>query len=300
MKTRLFLFLVTLAVARAGEEGAVVGSMGGVELREREVVESLVNLGVVDREALARDPASVNRLVKTMLVQRLVFAEALDKGWDRDPSIQALLKSTREAAISDSYLKSLSQPPDGYPSEVELKAAYEDSRASLTVPRSYRLAQIYIAAPVGLDEKAAVESRLQAALDRLRAPGTDFGVVAIEFSEEKESASRSGEIGWLREDQIQPEILAQVARLKLNVVSEPVRLADGWHILKVLDAREPFTPIFDQVRAQLAQKLRAEKVRAGMQAYMAELLQKHPVEIDTPALSKLFRSEPLANAGKQP
>lgn len=302
MKTRFFLFLITLAFARAEENGAVLGSIGGIDLRKSEIIEALGNLGAVDKEALIRDPASLNQLIKSMLVQRLVFTEALEKGWDREPSIQSLLKSTREAAITDSYLKSVSQPPDGYPSEADLKAAYETSRAALTVPRSYRLAQIYIAAPEGSDEDdaAKAEARLQSVRDRLRAAGADFGRVALELSEEKESASRSGEIGWLREDQIQPEILAQLPRLPLNVISEPVRLKDGWHILKVLDAREPFTPIFDQVRVQLAQRLRAEKVRSSMQAYVAEMLQKHPVVINEVALSKLFQSDPLAKAGTQP
>lgn len=302
MKTRFLLFLITLAFARAEENGAVLGSIGGIDLRKSEVIEAVGNLGAVDMEALIRDPASLNQLIKSMLVQRLFFAEALERGWDREPSIQSLLKSTREAAITDSYLKSVSQPPDGYPSEADLKAAYEGSRAALTVPRSYRLAQIYIAAPEGSDEDdaAKAEARLQSVRDRLRAAGADFGSVALELSEEKESASRSGEIGWLREDQIQPEILAQLPRLPLNVISEPVRLKDGWHILKVLDAREPFTPIFDQVRVQLAQRLRAEKVRSSMQAYMSEMLQKHPVVINEVVLSKLFQSDPLAKAGKQP
>jgi hypothetical protein len=51
---------------------------------------------------------------------------------------------------------------------------------------------------------------------------------------------------------------------------------------------------------QLAQRLRAEKVRSSMQAYVAEMLQKHPVVINEVALSKLFQCEPLAKAGKQP
>jgi parvulin-like peptidyl-prolyl isomerase len=226
-----------------------------------------------------------------MLVQRVIYQEALEKKWDVEPAIQPLLKSTREAAITDSYLKSLCRPPEGYPSESELRTAYTASREALTVPRSYRLAQVFIAAPEEGAEKTA-KARLEAILKRLKAAEADFGQVAREMSEEKESAARDGEIGWLSEKQIQPEILAALPKLRLNVVSEPVRLKDGWHILKVLDAREPFTPIFDQVRVQLSQRLRAEKIRADMQAYVAETLQKHPVAINEVALSKLLQEIP--------
>jgi len=286
-------------VCAADEADPVIGSIGGVELREREVLESLGGLGTMDKEALANEPATLGKLVRSMLVQRVIYQEALEKKWDVEPAIQPLLKSTREAAITDSYLKSLCRPPEGYPSESELRTAYTASREALTVPRSYRLAQIFIAAPEEGAEKTA-KARVEAILKRLKAAEADFGQVAREMSEEKESAAHDGEIGWLSEKQIQPEILAALPKLRLNVVSEPVRLKDGWHILKVLDAREPFTPIFDQVRVQLAQRLRAEKIRADMQAYVAEKLQKHPVAINEVALSKLLQEVPPRDSGLKP
>lgn len=286
-------------VCAADDTDPVIGSIGGVELREREVLESLGGLGTMDKEALANEPATLGKLVRSMLVQRVIYQEALEKKWDVEPAIQPLLKSTREAAITDSYLKSLCRPPEGYPSESELRTAYAASREALTVPRSYRLAQIFIAAPEEGAEKTA-KARLEAILKRLKAAEADFGQVAREMSEEKESAARDGEIGWLSEKQIQPEILAALPKLRLNVVSEPVRLKDGWHILKVLDAREPFTPIFDQMRVQLAQRLRAEKIRADMQAYVAETLQKHPVAINEVALSKLLQEVPPRDSGLKP
>ncbi|MCB1276968.1 peptidylprolyl isomerase [Prosthecobacter sp.] len=278
----------------AQEHDKVVGSIGDIELHESEVLSSLGSLTNVDKEALSRDSAMLSKLVRSMLIQRVILQEALEKKWDEETSIQLLLKSTREAAITDSYLKSINSPPASYPDETELRAAYEAGRESLTVPRSFRLAQIYVADPEGADKQssAKAKARLESVLKRLQQTGADFGLIALELSEEKESASRNGEIGWLTEKQIQPEILQQLPKLSLNVISNPVRLKDGWHILKVLDAREPFTPIFDQVRVQLAQRLRAEKTRANMQAYMAEMLHKHPVAVNEVALSKLLLANP--------
>lgn len=279
--------LLACGMLHAGEEtDRIIGSIGDIELRQSEMLASLGGMGGVDKEALANDPATLGKLVRSMLVQRLILQEAKAKQWDEEPAIQPLLKSTREAAITDSYLKSLCKPPEDYPGESELKTAYENSREALTIPRSFRLAQIFIAEQKGSDQ------RLRDVQKRLKAAPADFGKVARESSEEKESASRDGEIGWLTEKQIQPEILAQLPKLAVNVISEPVRLKDGWHILKVLDAREPFTPIFDQVRVQLAQRLRAEKTRATIQAYMAELLHKHPVAVNEVALSKLLQDIP--------
>ena len=278
----------------AVESDPVVGSVGDLELHESEVLASLGTLGSVEKEALARDPATLNKLVRSMLVQRIVLQEALEKKWDEEPATQMLIKSTREAAIADSYLKAVNRPLESYPNETELRTAYENGRAALTVPRSFRLAQIFIAEEPGADKK------LRTIQQRLKDNPASFGKVAGEMSEEKESASRDGEIGWLSERQIQPEILAQLPKLKVNTVSTPVQLKDGWHILKVLDVREPFTPIFDHVRVQLAQRLRAEKSSANIQAYVSEVLQRHPVAINEVALSKLLQNTPSPAAGVNP
>lgn len=279
---------------QAADADDVIGSIGAIELRQSEVIASLGNLGGVEKEALTRDPATLNKLVRSMLVQRVILQEALEKKWDEEPAIQPLLKNTREAAITESYLKALHRPPDSYPDEAELKTAYENSRAALTVPRSFRLAQIFIAEQKGSDQRLA---KIQ---QQLKNDPASFAQLARELSEEKESASRDGEIGWLSERQIQPEILAQLPRLKFNVVSAPLRLKDGWHLLKVLDAREPFTPIFDQVRVQLAQRLRTEKTSANIQAYVSEVLHKHPVAINEVALSKLLQNVPSNDAVVKP
>lgn len=280
------LAAAVLPVAHAQETDRLVGTIGDFELHESEILGSLSRMDGIEREALAQDPATLKKLVQSMLVQRVILQQALDKKWDEEPAIQPLLKSTREAALADSYLKSICKPPAEFPSDAELRAAYDKSKDAFTVPRSFRLAQIFIGDQKGSDKK------LEDVRRRLKTTPSAFGRIAREVSEEKESASREGEIGWLSEKQIQPEILAKLPRLEVNVVSEPVRLKDGWHLLKVLDVREPFTPIFDQVRLQLAQRLRAEKTRANMQAYMAEMLQKHPVAVNEVVLSKLLLKNP--------
>lgn len=248
-------------------EAAVIARIGDIELTS----DDLQNVGSLDA-------ASLRKVTEAMLVQRVVLQEALDKKWDQEPQTQKLIQNTREAAIADSYLKKLAEPPADFPNENELKAAYEAAKPSMKVPRSFHLAQIFVS-----------EDKLEAVKARLKADPASFAQIAREMSEHASSAKRDGELGWLTESQIQPEILAKLPKLALGVISEPLKLGDGWHILKVLDVREPHTPFLEQVREPLTRQLRAEKTRANMQTYMAKLLQQHPVAIDGGALSKLVQ-----------
>ena len=104
-----------------------------------------------------------------------------------------------------------------------------------------------------------------------------------------QSAGRGGEIGWLTEAQIQPEIRQLVPTLALNAVSDPIKLEDGWHIVKLLDTKAANTPALDQIKDQLVQQMRAEKAKANSQAYLAKLLQENPLAINELELAKVLK-----------
>jgi len=114
-----------------------------------------------------------------------------------------------------------------------------------------------------------------------------------------EAALREGaftDIGWLTENQIQPEIRAHLPRLKPQAVSAPIALKDGWHVFKIHALREPRTPALDEVRAQLRLTLRQERQRENSQAWLAAFLKDNPLKIDPAVLSRtLPQSSPSSS-----
>ena len=277
--------------ALAAEDASVIARIGETEIKADEIRASLENLDSTEQAALARDPSLLNQVVRSLLVQRLVFKEALAKGWDKQPTVAAQVERAREKAITESYLRSVATPGAGFPSDTELQAAYDANKAALLAPKQYRLAQIFVPLATGAEKAAAdkAQIKLDAIRKSLRAPGADFAAIAREDSEEPTSAERGGEIGWLAETQIQPEIRTSIVALGKSTVSEPIRLGDGWHIVKVLEVKEAYTPALSEVREQLAQKLRAERTRASTQEHLAKTLQQNPVAINELALSSVLK-----------
>ena len=126
--------------------------------------------------------------------------------------------------------------------------------------------------------------RIDDVLRKLKAPGADFAAIVGADSDAKDSA----QLGWLPEDQIRPEIRAQVVGLAKGTLSDPVKLDDGWHILKLNDTKASYTRTLPEVRDQLVRQIRTERAAMLRRAYLAELLKQHPPVLNELALSKLL------------
>ncbi len=277
--------------AAASDDSAVIARVGDSDVTAGEIRAAIQNLDANTQAAAARDPAALNQVVRAVLTQRLILKEALDNKWDQDPAVTAALVRLRDSAIAQTYLQSVSKPPDSYPSDDELQAAYDANKSQLLVPRQFDLAQIYVKDIKGSDPAADATAQLK--LDAIRKAlgkrDADFAAIARADSEEPASAAKGGDLGWLAENRIQPEIRSQLGTLATGSITAPIRLDDGWHILKVIDVKEPYTPALPEIRPQLIQQMRNERAREDSQQYIAKLLKDNPVQINELNLSNVLK-----------
>jgi peptidylprolyl isomerase len=270
--------LLPLGAAAQGDD--VVAAFGAAELRVSDVRQLLAAQPGAVREQLLRSPAALERAVRTELFRRVLLAEARGKGWDRRPAAIERMERAREQALVSAYVDDLAAPAPGYPSEAELRAAYEANKAEFTLPRRYRVAQIYTTS----QEKAA------GIATQARAAGADFAALARAVSEHAESAARGGEVGWLAEGQALPEVAKALAGMKPGDVSGPIRSASGWHVVKLIEARETGLRPFEELRAELALALRLRRAQDNERRYYDELLRRNPIAVNEVALVKLRQS----------
>ncbi len=280
MKLFRLFFLIQATTFFAQAEN-VLAKIGDLEIRTDEIRETLAGLDKDQQAALAKNTNALNDYTKTLIVRKLVLKKAAEQKWEQEASVIMKLVQAREDAIIASFLDKVSENDPAFPSDIDLTSAYNTAKSKLLVPRSFQLAQIYIAD----DQKKLGEVTAQ-----LKAKNADFGAIASTKSEEAVSAAKNGEIGWLTEEQIQPEIREQILKLAKGVVSEPIKLKDGWHILKVLDVRDAYTPTLDQVREQLIAQLKVEKTRLNRQEYLGKLLQENPVAINEIELQQISKN----------
>ncbi|RZN08844.1 peptidylprolyl isomerase [Bradyrhizobium genosp. SA-3] len=274
-----------LASTRTTGSDDVIARVGEANISAEELRAYVGALGAREQAALAKDPALLSQAVRMLLANRLVLQEVIAKKWDQQPNVAAQLDRVRENALVEIYLQSVSTPPESFPSEDELQKVYDVNRSALLVPRQFHLAQVFVAAKDG--DKAAedkAKKAIQAIQAKLKAPGADFGAIAQAESDSKSS----GDLGWVAENQIRPEIKAQVQGLAKNAVSEAIRLDDGWHIIKLVDTKAAYTRTLPEVRDRLVQQMRSERATALRRAYLAELLKQNPPILNELALSNLL------------
>jgi parvulin-like peptidyl-prolyl isomerase len=286
---RALAVMIALGAAQAHAAGDVVAQHGAITLTTDDVRLMLAALDPAVREKIQHDPAALTGFVRERLVQLILLQEARDKKWDQKPEIVAAANQAHDAAIVSSYLLSVSAPEAGYPSDAEIQAAYDANKTRFLIPRQYQLAQIFIAVPAG-SARTADEDAKKRLLD-LRTQATksraDFASMAKQNSQDRATVDKGGDLGWLREDELAPDVKTAVAGLQEGGVSDPIRMPDGWHLLKLVGTKPASTAPLADVKATLAEALRKQRTQQNAQAYAAATLRTQPAQIDEITLGKL-------------
>ncbi len=263
----------------------VVARMGNLELHADQTQKLIANLNPNDRSAIDKNPDLLARVLRGLIADRFVLAQALAKHWDQQPAVAAALERMRENAIMQSYVQAAAAPPPDYPNEADLAEAYEANKSALMAPKQYEVAQIFVAAKTGADTQA--REKILAIARELRTPGADFTAIAKTESQAKATAANGGIIGWLSEAQLRPDIKPHILALAPGAISAPIRLDDGWQILKLVDVHPPRQLDLSEVHDVLKQKMRQQRAQDLQRAWLADLVKANPISLDQSELIKL-------------
>ncbi len=114
------------------------------------------------------------------------------------------------------------------------------------------------------------EEEAKALIAKLKA-GAKFEDLAKASSKDTGSAQNGGDLDFAKPDSYVPEFSGALQKLKKGeLTEEPVKSQFGYHIIRLDDTREAQFPSFDEVKAQIKQRL--EQMR--MQQYQEELRSK--------------------------
>lgn len=134
----------------------------------------------------------------------------------------------------------------------------------------FQLAEIYLSFDNPSQEREMAQGA-QRLVEQLRA-GAPFPNVAQQFSQAASAAS-GGDIGWVSESQLAPQIAEAVARLDVGTVSNPIRSLNGFYIMQLRSKRQGLGPNPLETRFQVMQvifTLPADAPERALQARVAQ------------------------------
>lgn len=122
------------------------------------------------------------------------------------------------------------------------------------------------------------DARLRLGQLRQRAlQGDDFSELAQAHSDDKASALKGGDLGWISPGQMIPRFEEVMRSLDPGEISEPFQTQFGWHVVQVLDRRQQnMTEEFNRNRARM--EIRQRKIEEELENWLRQLRDEAYVE----------------------
>ena len=211
-------------------------------------------------------------------------------------------------------------------SDAEIKDLFEKNKASFNLPEGYRLQHILVTPfpeqqvtnAKRDDARSPADAKTKAEkIFRDIQGGQDFGLVARDWSEDRDSAPNGGDLGFRSladMESLDPKMSQAVQRLKIGETSPLLETKYGYHVLKLLERdsggqKDLSSP---QVQAQIRQVIfnrKEEMLRAAFSEtarnkaqinnYLAERLLESVGKANTAAASPGAKADAPKEAEKK-
>lgn len=204
----------------------------------------------------------------------------------RPGQVSALIRSP-----SGFHIVKLLEAKGGSPAAVERRPASKGQPAGVVTETHARHILIKTTPQLADDE---ARQRLERARQRLQ-EGGDFAALARELSDDKGSAVRGGDLGWVPSSVMVPEFAREMDALQPNQISAPFKTRFGWHIVQVLERRQgQASPATDRARAREA--LLRRRSDEEWDLFLRRLRSEAYVEVRLPSVGAAPAQAPAKSA----
>lgn len=193
--------------------------------------------------------------------------------------------------------------------EADIAAFYQQNLSQYQTPAQVRASHILLKME-GKDEKA-VQAQAEEVLKKAKAPNADFAALAKQYSEDDTNNMNGGDLDYFGRGRMVAEFEQAAFAMKPGEISNLVKTAFGFHIIKVVDNQAEATRPLAEVHAELEDQLKWQKAQAEAEriAKSIEAVTKTPADLDKVAKERslavvetglIASDEPIQGVGAQP
>ena len=157
--------------------------------------------------------------------------------------------------------------------ETDKKKYYEEHKNEFLRDEEVYLRQILISTEGKTPEQvAAAEKKAKNLVDRAR-KGEKFGELARDNSDDTETAKNYGELPPFKRGQLRKEIEDAIFTQKKGYVTDPIRVPNGFIILRVEERFEKGQAPYEDVEEEIQSRMAGPQMQPKLRAYLTRLRQ---------------------------
>ena len=241
----------------------IVISSGDVAIRQSEFESALKTLPA-EYQQYAFGPGR-KQFAEDFLRMKILAAEGMKNGLDKDPSVQQQLALMRENLVANAQLQKIDKSI--VVSDEDAKKEYEANKKDYEQVTARHILIAFKGSPAAQKgKKELTDAEAKAKAEEIRkklVEGGNFEEIAKKESDDVGSGSRGGELGSFGRGQMVPEFEQAAFAAKVGEITPVVRTQYGYHVIKV--EKHDYTP-FEQVKDSLEKKEHDKRVRDAVDA----------------------------------
>jgi len=220
-------------------------------------------------------------LLENMVQRELLAVEAARRGLDKDPDVQRTMKQVMIQKLLTKVFKEQVESK-GVPVD-ELKKFYQAHFKEYNKPEQVRVSQILV------KDKATADKVLAEA----RKAGMNMRAwrdLVRKYSTDRQSKIRGGDLRYFdaKATRLPKALVAAAFKLqKPGQLAGSIKTDKGFSIIRLTHRRKAFKRTFDEVQAQIKQRLLREKRSKVIKAYVENLKKKAKITVNDKELASM-------------
>jgi len=236
--------------------------------------------------------------LENLLRQEVLAQEAARLGLDKDPDVQLTLKRVMVQKLVQKNFGDPQEATKAVP-EADAKAYFDQHKDEFSRPQRLRVYQIVLKAPAGPERQKKVAAAKKLIEEIRKTEKTNqlaFAAIAREKNEDDATKNAGGDLGFKSREELEKAVGKAVTdaafALKDNEIGGPAESPAGLHVLKVTGRQEAMERPFDQVKAQIQNRLYREKKTKEFEEFVKGLKEKAQVKVIDAELEKVAVAAP--------
>jgi peptidyl-prolyl cis-trans isomerase SurA len=237
VRQRMALFLATAGLQPNEEEkkrirGQILEQLENEKLELQEAIKKHITVAPGEVDSQINHMLSDNHLTIAQLREVLNNAGASETALRTQLTAQIAWQKT----VAQEYQDRINIAPAEVDAELARYAQGADKP-------HYLVSEIFFT--VDNPDKDAEALKTAQGVEQQLKSGGNFGMVAHQFSQSP-SAAAGGDIGWVHEGQLAPELNTALTKMTVNSISPPIRSIGGYYILVLRARQEPMGTKIDK------------------------------------------------------